>query len=146
MSRQVPFPVENLTHEDLPSLFQQSYINNYYRSQPVTYEMEGRSNSTSIKNSLTNQSYDIDASKSKFTPPSAGMINNNHNQDELLTTLNDPTNMQSKADYETELLEMERPLDILTDTLDGSLLCTPSCGVLINEPMSVEDEILELEN
>ena len=58
----ISFPAENSTCEDLLSLLHQSYINNYYHSQPVVAKMVGKSNSTSIRNSLANQNYHTDAS------------------------------------------------------------------------------------
>ena len=50
--------------------------------------------------------------------------------------------MKINADYEAELLGAERPIDICTDPLDESLLCTPSRGVFANKPMSIDDEVL----
>ena len=58
-----------------------------------------------------------------------------------LASLSEQTNTKTYADYETELLGTEKPIDIYTDTLDESLLCTPSRGILTNEPMSIDDEI-----
>ena len=56
----------------------------------------------------------------------------------------DDNNMNIEADKEIELLGMEMPLDIMADTLDESLLCTPSRGVAAIEPMSIAGDLSEL--
>ena len=89
--------------------------------------------------------YGVDSCGNEPLQPLAGVSTNKNKSDSdrsVKLSGNDNANLNDK--HGDELLGLETPIDIMTDTLDESLLGTPSRGVVAIESMSIDDDMIEL--
>ena len=146
---QTAFPVDISTREtELVQADKYCYLNysNFYPSRMNIISMEGKRDSSLTKDSQVDPCRINSSGNEPQQPFAAISYNKNNNDYDVPVNLSGENNASSDANREAELLGLEMPIDIMTDTLDESLLCTPSQGVVAIESMSINDNMVELEN